>query len=158
MSIACLLLGTNVGDRSAQLEQARNALNEAGTILKASAVYQTQPWGMENQPEFYNQAVLLETTWSPEQLLSFLKASEFRLGRVPGEPWGPRLIDMDILFMDNLELRSAEITIPHPRVRERRFALVPLNEIASEWIDPVTGLTVARLTEECTDPLEVSPL
>ena len=158
MSIACLLLGTNVGDRSAQLERARNTLNEAGTILKASAVYQTQPWGLEKQPEFYNQAVLLETTLAPEQLLTFLKASELRLGRVPGEPWGPRLIDMDILFMDNLEIQSAEMTIPHPRVRERRFALVPLNEIASDWIDPVSGLTVARLTEACTDPLEVSRL
>lgn len=155
MSTACLLLGTNMGDRLSQLNSARNGLQAAGTILKASGLYRTQPWGIGDQPEFYNQAILLKTALSPEDLLDFLKTSEKQLGREPGIPWGPRLIDMDILFMDDLVIRSEQLSVPHPRVSERMFALVPLAEIAPDWIDPVTGLTIAQLKSQCSDTLQV---
>lgn len=158
MSIACLLLGTNIGDRLHHLASARNLITRAGTIERVSAVYRTAPWGVENQPEFYNQAVVLNTNLTPFDLLKYLKASEKDLGRMEGEPWSPRIIDLDILFMDGLILKNETLEIPHPRVRERRFALVPLMEIAPGFIDPVTGLSVAGLLEQCPDMLGVHRL
>jgi len=142
MSTVGLSLGSNLGDRLLLLRKAVTLLRNAGlAVLASSDVFETPPWGVEDQPRFLNACVLAETSLLPEDLLDLLKQMEGALGRTPEKRWGPRVIDLDILFYDGLSVRSDRLTIPHREMAARAFVLLPLAQIAPEWRHPETGLT-----------------
>lgn len=126
---ALLGLGANLGDPVATLNEAKARLGRIGRVTAASALYRTPPWGVTGQPPFVNAALALETALDPDALLAALKALEHELGRVASVRWGPRAIDLDILDVDGVRRDDPGLTIPHPRLFERAFALVPLAEI-----------------------------
>jgi 2-amino-4-hydroxy-6-hydroxymethyldihydropteridine diphosphokinase len=144
-----IALGTNLGDRLENLQQARQALSPQATIIAESPVYETPPWGYLDQPAFLNQVVEAQTLLSPQALIAHLKSLEARLGRVPGILNGPRLIDLDLLFYDDLRLETPTLTIPHPRMVGRGFVLKPLADLAPDYRHPVFGATVAEMLQEC---------
>ena len=143
-----LALGTNVGDRIANLSTAQRALNAIVTIQKCSSIYETPPWGYSDQPTFLNQVVEGVTQESPWELLAFLKQVEFEMGRTQTIRNGPRVIDLDLLFYDDLVLESALLTIPHPRMEGRAFVWLPLADIAPDFIHPISGKTVKDIVKE----------
>jgi 2-amino-4-hydroxy-6-hydroxymethyldihydropteridine diphosphokinase len=156
MKIAALLLGSNVGDRPGYLLLANEKIGKAaGKITSVSNLYETAPWGITDQRSFLNQAILLETELEPRGLLDVLLDIEMQLGRERREKWGPRIIDIDILYYDNRIVNEAHLTIPHPFLPERRFSLMPLNEITPQWIHPGIQKSVSQMLEECTDQGEV---
>jgi 2-amino-4-hydroxy-6-hydroxymethyldihydropteridine diphosphokinase len=140
-----LALGTNLGERTVNLRRAIQSLPPAVTVLAESPVYETPPWGVTDQPNFLNMALKGETRLVPLELLKRLKQLESELGRVPSVHYGPRLIDMDILFYADLVLEAPELTLPHPRLHERAIVLVPLNDIASGLRHPRLGKTVGEM-------------
>lgn len=148
--IVYLALGTNLGDRPANLKQAIASLTPQLEVKLKSQVYETPPWGVENQPKFLNQVIKAQTYLDPEPLLKHLKRLEVALGRIPSIPNGPRLIDIDILFYDDLVVDKPSIVIPHPRLQERGFVLLPLMEIAPNLVHPVSKKTVRELVELCS--------
>jgi 2-amino-4-hydroxy-6-hydroxymethyldihydropteridine diphosphokinase len=150
-----LLLGSNLGDRAANLEAARNKTQSFASIRKLSSVYKTAPWGKPDQPDFYNQVIAIETDLSPEDLLVALLRVEKELGRNRLEKWGSRTIDIDILFYNNSSISQERLTIPHPEIANRRFALIPLQEIAPDFVHPVLQKSITRLLEACRDTLKV---
>lgn len=152
---AYLLLGSNLGDREASLISARKSLATFGEITATSALYETEAWGLENQPMFLNQALILSTDLPPEELLVKIAEIEETLGRVQTEKWHPRIIDIDILGMDDLIVETDELSIPHPCLHERNFALIPLLEIAPEWVHPVLNVTVEEMYLHSEDQREV---
>jgi 2-amino-4-hydroxy-6-hydroxymethyldihydropteridine diphosphokinase len=125
--------GANLGDPAASVERALAALGALGLVTRSSSLYRTRPWGKTDQPDFVNAAAMLETDLEPRALLAALKDLERRLGRVETERWGPRLIDLDLLAFDEVELDEPGLRLPHPRLRERAFALVPLAEIEPRY-------------------------
>jgi len=145
--IVYLALGTNLGDRLANLKQAIAALTPQMEVRAKSGVYETPPWGFEDQPKFLNQVIKVNTYLDPEPLLKHLKRLEVALGRQESFPNGPRLIDMDILFYDDLIANKPSLVIPHPRLHERGFVLLPLMEIAPNLIHPVTQKSVREMAE-----------
>jgi 2-amino-4-hydroxy-6-hydroxymethyldihydropteridine diphosphokinase len=148
MSMIYLALGTNIGDRAANLQAAREALASQVKILAASRIYETPPWGVVDQPAFLNQALRARTGLAPLELLAYLKQLEVDLGRLPSVRYGPRQIDLDILFYDDQTLDLPGLTIPHPRLAERAFVLVPLADLAPDLVHPVTGKTVQEMLEQ----------
>ncbi len=152
MPTVFLGLGTNLGDRRANLRSAIAALAEMGTVGALSRLYETKPQYVCDQPAFLNMAARMETSLAPLDLLGRLKALEDRLGRVASVRYGPRLIDLDILFYDGLVLDMGDhLTIPHPRLHERRFALAPLADVAGGMSHPVLGTSVAGLLADLPD-------
>ncbi|GAB4482128.1 MAG: 2-amino-4-hydroxy-6-hydroxymethyldihydropteridine diphosphokinase [Anaerolineales bacterium] len=145
MATVYLALGSNLGDRLANLRAALAALPPAARVLDTSHIYETAPWGYAEQPNFFNMAARLETELSPQALLDFLKGLESRLGRIPNFQNGPRLIDLDLLFYDDLVLNTPPLVIPHPRLHERAFVLIPLADLAPDLVHPVLGETIWRL-------------
>ena len=137
-----LAFGSNIGNRLANLKQAVASLSPQLEVKKKSRVYETPPWGYEDQPLFLNMAVMAKTYLEPEPLLKHLKRLEVALGRQETFRNGPRLIDIDILFYDALVLQTPTLTIPHPRLHERGFVLAPLMDIAQELEHPVLGKTI----------------
>ncbi len=151
-----LLLGTNLGDRKKNLTIARNTIElNVGTIVKASSIYETKAWGKTDQPDFLNQSLEVETELTPVAVLSEILEVEKVMGRMRGEKWSERLIDIDILLYDNATINSPDLTIPHPQLPNRRFALVPLSEIGGTRVHPILKVTIAELLERSPDSLEV---
>lgn len=151
-----LLLGGNLGNRPLYLQQAREHINQqTGSIKRASRLYETAAWGKTDQPAFLNQVLEIETELSPEQVLQSINAIEQELGRVRFEHWGERVIDIDILFYEDLVLQTQRLTIPHPQLHNRRFTLLPLAEIAPSLLHPVLSQSINQLLESCADMLEV---
>jgi len=138
MPTVCIGIGSNLGNREENCEKAIKLL-EANDIkvTKRSSMTETEPWGVKDQPKFINMAVEIETDLDPDEILSHLKKIESEIGRIPAERWGPRKIDLDILFYDDLILNKPGLEIPHPLIAEREFVLKPLSEIAPEKIHPV---------------------
>ena len=143
-----LALGTNLDDRLANLRAALDALPPEVVLLDESKIYETPAWGFEDQPTFLNMAIKGETDLEPEALLKHLKLLETQLGREPSFHWGPRLIDIDLLFYDDQILNTPELSIPHPGVPARSFVLVPLADLAPELVHPVSGKTIRQLLAE----------
>ena len=139
MSLVYLSLGSNLDDRLAALQAALAALPPEVTVLAESPVYETPPWGVADQPAFLNLVVQAETLLAPLALLAHLKH------RLPSIRFGPRKIDLDILFYDDLVLDTPELTLPHPRLHERAFVLVPLADLAPDLVHPVLGQSIKDL-------------
>lgn len=151
-----LLLGTNLGDRATNLQQATQRIAEAaGPVVEASSCYETAAWGVTDQPAFYNQVLRVETMLGHEALLRTLQQIEQQLGKVKVGHWRERLIDLDILYYGNRVVRTPWLTLPHPQLPNRRFTLVPLVEIAPTFVHPVLRKTQQELLAACTDPLDV---
>jgi 2-amino-4-hydroxy-6-hydroxymethyldihydropteridine diphosphokinase len=141
MAKAWLALGANIGDPAAQLEEAIGRLSaHPGIALVArSSIIRTAPWGKTDQPDFFNMVLAVETGLDPHALLAACLAIEAEMGRQRLEHWGPRLIDIDIIAYDRLELAEPDLSIPHPFAHERDFVLAPLREIAPEVADWIVG-------------------
>ena len=140
-------LGSNLGDRQATLEQALALLNQGDgvEVVGRSSWYRSAPIGPVPQPDYLNGCALLQVRLAPAELLDRLLATEQCFGRVRAERWGPRTLDLDLLFYGQLRLHTERLQVPHPHLAERAFVLLPLLEIAPEWIDPVSGHTVREL-------------
>ncbi|MDH6100807.1 2-amino-4-hydroxy-6-hydroxymethyldihydropteridine diphosphokinase [Anabaenopsis sp. FSS-46] len=148
-SLSAIALGSNIGESQAILEGAIKSLEKIpGVTIKAiSSWYKTAPVGGPEQPDYLNGCAILEVQLTPEQLLKTLQEIEQEFGRVRKERWGPRTLDLDVILFNDLILETPDLQIPHPRMRERAFVLVPLAEIAPEWIEPVTKETISQLLE-----------
>ncbi|MDP2277276.1 MAG: 2-amino-4-hydroxy-6-hydroxymethyldihydropteridine diphosphokinase [Nitrospirota bacterium] len=146
MSIAYISIGSNLGDREENCRQAIKLIEKNGiAVRKQSRMYETEPWGIKDQPKFINMAIEVETDKEPEELLRILKEIEKEIGRTETVKWGPRIVDLDILFYDDLILKIPSIEIPHPLLHEREFVLKSLCEIAPDKKHPVTGTTVKEM-------------
>jgi 2-amino-4-hydroxy-6-hydroxymethyldihydropteridine diphosphokinase len=152
-----LALGTNLGDREANLQTAIAALAPKASVARQSTIYATPPWGYTDQPEFLNQVIEVDTLLHPLPLLHLLKSIEEQMGRVETFRNGPRLIDLDILFYGQEVVEGQIVQIPHPRLQDRAFVLVPLAEIAPDFVHPVLHQTVremlAQVSTEGVRPL-----
>lgn len=156
MTTTYLSLGSNVGQHAENIATAIAALNERGVrVLRESSLYETEPVGLREQPWFLNCVVEAETTLAPERLIDAVLDIEKQMGRQRSIPGGPRLIDIDILFYGGEVVRAPSLEIPHPRLADRRFVLVPLHEIAPSLRHPMSKKTVAELLSETPDRSEV---
>lgn len=152
-----LLLGGNLGERTLYLAQAReHVAAHIGTLVSSSALYETAAWGKTDQPAFLNQVLEVHTKLSPEEVLQGIHRIEQALGRVRQQHWGARVIDIDILFYDDLVQQTHRLTIPHPQLHLRRFTLLPLADIAPDLVHPVLHVSITRLLHSCPDQLPVS--
>jgi len=152
-----LALGSNLGRRHKNLQQAVVAIGEFMTVQAVSPVYETTPWGKTDQPDFLNICLQATTSLEPTALLTACKTAETQLGRQPTERWGPRLIDIDIIFYDDCVLEVEGLTIPHPRLAERAFVLAPLADLAPDFVHPINGRTIRQLLSDI-DSATVHPL
>lgn len=154
-----LLLGGNLGKREENLKEAEKLIIERiGTLESKSSLYETAAWGKENQQAFLNQVLLIKTSLSAQEILTQTQTIESELGRIRFEKWGERLIDIDILFIDDTFLTEENLIIPHPFLHQRKFTLVPLNEISPYFNHPVLNKNIRTLLAECSDNLKVIKL
>ena len=148
-----LLLGGNLGDRVSNLVEAKLQIGNAiGAIVYESAIYESEPWGFEDENQFLNQLVIVKTSLSPTEVLDKIKSIEVDLGRTKSEmQWSSRIIDIDILFYEESIVTEENLTIPHPRIHERRFVLEPLLESDPAFIHPLTKKSMRELYSQCAD-------
>ena len=157
MNKTVLLIGGNVGDRFNYLSKCIELVKQnVGEIVQASSIYQTAPWGNTDQQDYLNQALEVETSLLPSELLAKCRAIENALGRKRDLRWGERTLDVDIIFYNQLIINSEKLLIPHPRYTLRNFVLIPLNEIIPNYICPEHKEPIASLLKKCTDDLAVS--
>jgi len=148
-----------MGNRLSNLQQARKWIQkDCGEITAQSSIYQTAAWGLTKQPDFLNQVLVVITFLSPEILMQTLLAIEEKMGRIRTVKFGPRTIDLDILLIDDLVINSALLILPHPELPKRKFALVPLNEVAPHLIHPLIQKSISGLLAECPDNLVVQKI
>lgn len=156
MNRVYLLTGGNLGDRLMHVTRAKEAIvAKTGTLLKASSIYETAPWGIFEQPAFFNQVLLLETSMCANELLKQILLIEEEMGRVRNVKFGPRFIDIDILFFNEDIINNEHLTVPHAEIQNRRFVLAPMNELAPDYNHPILKKTISTLLEDCKDKLEV---
>jgi 2-amino-4-hydroxy-6-hydroxymethyldihydropteridine diphosphokinase len=149
---AVILQGSNIGDRLRNLDHSLQLIGEqVGSIRESSSVYETAPWGNTGQSSFLNRIVIVNTVLNAGKLLESLLAIEGLMGRSRDVKWEPRIIDLDILFYDQIILNSKNLTIPHPHISDRRFTLIPLEELMPEFIHPVLNQTISSLLAQCND-------
>ncbi len=154
-----LLLGSNIGDRKWFIEKAKERIRDNDVfITDSSSCYLSPPWGTVNQPYFLNQVIRVESSLSPESLMRLCLKIENELGRIRKERYGSRTIDIDLLYYNQIHCTTESLTLPHPRLHERRFTLVPMNEIAPDFIHPVLEKSQGDLLADCPDPLPVRQL
>jgi 2-amino-4-hydroxy-6-hydroxymethyldihydropteridine diphosphokinase len=159
MNKAFLSIGGNQGDMKSNLATAVRLISErCGEIEKISSLYETEAWGNKEQPGFLNQAIQLSTELNAMQLMRRLLKIEKSMGRKREEKYGPRIIDIDIIFFNDDIINYSFLKVPHPEMQNRRFVLVPLEEIAADMMHPVLKLTVKELLDKCPDHLEVKIL
>lgn len=159
MNTAYILLGGNIGNRIENLTKAKLLIQKhCGEIAIQSSIYQTAAWGLKDQPDFYNQVISIQTNLSPEILMQTLLHIEAAMGRTRTVKMGPRIIDLDILLIDDLIIETETLFIPHPAMTQRKFALEPLNEIASTLMHPVEKKPIHQLLQYCTDKLNVQKI
>lgn len=155
MEYVYFLLGGNLGDRLKTLKQALSLLaDDVGEIVQYSSIYETEPWGKYDQPIFLNQTACLKTNRSPQEIMETIRNIEQQLKRQRYEKWGSRTIDIDILFYGKQIIEEPDLKIPHPALHERNFTLVPLNELAPDFVHPILGKTVSQMTSESPDSLD----
>ena len=156
MNRVYFLTGGNLGNREQNLAKARELINEqCGAIITASSLYQTAAWGKTDQPAFLNQALSVDTLLNAKQLIRRILKIEKLMGRIREEKYGPRIIDIDILLFNDEKHNYHFLKLPHPEMQNRRFALLPLAEIAPAIIHPLLKKTIIELLDECKDGLEV---
>jgi len=154
-----LLTGSNQGNKVENLLQAQTLINRTiGEVVNTSSIYETQPWGVENQDPYLNQALHVITSLKPKNILKNLKSIEKAMGRSETFKWGPRIIDIDILFIDYLIINSDILRVPHGDLENRRFTLEPLAEIAPDLLHPVLNKSVSQILTNCRDTLKVTKL
>jgi 2-amino-4-hydroxy-6-hydroxymethyldihydropteridine diphosphokinase len=159
MNRAYLLIGGNIGDRQASLAAAREAIaRHCGAVSACSSIYETAAWGEEDQDAFLNQALAVDTGLKAGELMRCILEIEAELGRKREKKYGPRTIDIDILLYNDDVVQQDGLSIPHPRMQDRRFALACLNDIAPAEVHPLLGKTVRQLLEECADRLAVNKI
>jgi 2-amino-4-hydroxy-6-hydroxymethyldihydropteridine diphosphokinase len=159
MHTTYLLLGSNLGNSRNYIATALSEIEDKlGRIGKRSSLYQTASWGKHDQPDFLNQVIELKTRLNPQDLLTGILSIEAVMGRKRLERWGSRIIDIDILFYEDLSIEKTDLSIPHPHLAFRRFCLMPLCEIVPEFIHPRLGKTIQELLLELTDDLFVKKL
>lgn len=152
MTEVILHTGSNLGNRKANLSKAVYLIHELiGPVQKQSKVYVTEPWGIKEQSDFYNQALSVETELGPKATLSTIHLIEKLLGRIRGIKWQSRLIDIDMIFYGDKIISEEGLTIPHKHLHERNFVLVPLNEIIADFTHPVLNKSISTLLDECDD-------
>lgn len=152
MSKVYLLTGSNIGDSIKNLFKARfSIVDHIGEVETASSMYRTEPWGNKDQQDFLNQILLIDTELYPFEVMNEILKIEKEMGRNRQQKWEPRIIDIDILFYDDIAFEKDNLTIPHPLLQDRRFTLVPLNEIAPQFMHPKLNKTISELLEECND-------
>jgi GTP cyclohydrolase-4 len=140
-------LGANIGNRTQNFEKALDMLSQGAQVKQVSSFYETEPIGYSNQPQFLNAVCRISTSLSPEQLLALIKEIEATLGRKPSFRNAPRPIDIDILFYDEQIINSKELIIPHPRIEERAFVLIPLAELAPDMVNPANDKKVSEMLD-----------
>lgn len=159
LSSVFLGLGTNLGDKQGKLDQAIELITQqVGFLKKASSVYITEPWGIREQDQFLNQVIEVRTFLQPLEILQRVLDIEKQMGRKRVIKWGERIIDIDILFVGQLTTHSQRLKIPHPHLQDRNFVLVPMVEIAPDFIHPVFLKSMRDLLAECSDTLKVEPI
>ena len=152
MNTVFLSLGSNMGNKAENLNKALELIaKKAGIIEKKSSVYETEPWGIEDQPRFLNMVIQAQTLLTPQELIHALLEIEKELGRIRKEKWAERIIDIDILFYNNAIIHETNLTIPHPYMHQRRFVLVPMHEIAPDFFHPLLHASISDLLVNCTD-------
>lgn len=157
MSKVYLLLGGNMGDKRAVFARATTLIDErVGRVTKQSSIYETEPWGFESHEMFWNQVLEIQARIPAQKVLGLILQIEQQLGRTrTGTQYGSRMIDIDILFYDDQIITLPDLTIPHPRIQDRKFVLVPLNEIVPEMIHPLLQMSIEQLLAVCQDELRV---
>jgi 2-amino-4-hydroxy-6-hydroxymethyldihydropteridine diphosphokinase len=159
MNTAYLITGGNIGNREEQLAYAARLIEErCGSIIDRSSLYETAAWGKTDQAPFLNQALVVETTLNARDLLHEILYIENLMGRDRIEKYGPRIIDIDIIFFNHQKIREDGLVVPHPQMAHRRFVLEPLNEVIPAYIHPVFYKTVNELLIECDDSLPVKKI
>lgn len=156
MSVAYLLIGGNLGNRLAYLEDTQAKMQQRGIkIINSSSIYETAAWGKTDQPSFLNQVLVIDTELAAQNLLQELLSIEKELGRSRDEKNGPRTIDIDILYFESQIIKQPGLSIPHERIPMRRFVLVPLAELIPAYVDPSTKKTINQMLSDCCDHLDV---
>ena len=158
MSLAIIALGSNLGQKLEYIQNACDLLKSVGIIKQTGGLYKSSAYGNTEQPDFLNTAIALETEFSPIALLEQLKSIEKQLGRKKRTHWGPREIDLDIIFYDNIIMKNERLEIPHPDFHNRVFVLKPVQDFAANLVSPIHNKNIKQLLEDCSDKTTIELL